>query len=411
MALHLTAFSFSRIKIVMVLFAVFIFALVGVVSVGNLSNGTLPKLSKNFQKILQQQMEDFKSKVLAPLEKRIAELEKNQNKYPKVKYLAGHERKRILVTGGAGFVGSHLTDMLMLAGHEVTVVDNFFTGRKVNVEHWIGHENFELINHDVVEPLYIEVDQIYHLASPASPPNYMYNPIKTIKTNAIGTLNMLGLAKRVRARLLLASTSEIYGDPEVHPQHEEYWGHVNSIGPRACYDEGKRVAETMCYAYQKQEGVEVRVARIFNTFGPRMHMNDGRVVSNFILQALQGEPLTIYGEGKQTRSFQYVSDLVNGMILLMNSNFSKPVNLGNPDEHTISEFAEFIKNLVESKSEIINKPIMEDDPKRRKPDITRAKTVLGWAPVVPLKVGLTKAIEYFRQELLKSKASKLTTDL
>ncbi|KAK1903248.1 UDP-glucuronic acid decarboxylase 1, partial [Dissostichus eleginoides] len=227
-------------------------------------------------------------------------------KYPPVKFLSEKDRKRILITGGAGFVGSHLTDKLMMDGHEVTVVDNFFTGRKRNVEHWIGHENFELINHDVVEPLYIEVDQIYHLASPASPPNYMYNPIKTLKTNTIGTLNMLGLAKRVGARLLLASTSEVYGDPEVHPQNEEYWGHVNPIGPRACYDEGKRVAETMCYAYMKQEGVEVRVARIFNTFGSRMHMNDGRVVSNFILQALQGEPLTVYGSGSQTRAFQYV---------------------------------------------------------------------------------------------------------
>ncbi|KAF3843433.1 hypothetical protein F7725_002282 [Dissostichus mawsoni] len=233
-------------------------------------------------------------------------------------------------------------------GHEVTVVDNFFTGRKRNVEHWIGHENFELINHDVVEPLYIEVDQIYHLASPASPPNYMYNPIKTLKTNTIGTLNMLGLAKRVGARLLLASTSEVYGDPEVHPQNEEYWGHVNPIGPRACYDEGKRVAETMCYAYMKQEGVEVRVARIFNTFGSRMHMNDGRVVSNFILQALQGEPLT-----------------------------------GNPEEHTILEFARLIKSLA------------QDDPQRRRPDIRKANMMLGWEPVE----GLNKTIQYFSREL------------
>uniref|UniRef100_A0A5F9DST3 UDP-glucuronic acid decarboxylase 1 n=1 Tax=Oryctolagus cuniculus TaxID=9986 RepID=A0A5F9DST3_RABIT len=311
-------------------------------------------------------------------------------KYPPVKFLSEKDRKRILITGGAGFVGSHLTDKLMMDGHEVTVVDNFFTGRKRNVEHWIGHENFELINHDVVEPLYIEVDQIYHLASPASPPNYMYNPIKTLKTNTIGTLNMLGLAKRVGARLLLASTSEVYGDPEVHPQSEEYWGHVNPIGPRACYDEGKRVAETMCYAYMKQEGVEVRVARIFNTFGPRMHMNDGRVVSNFILQALQGEPLTVYGSGSQTRAFQYVSDLVNGLVALMNSNVSSPVNLGNPEEHTILEFAQLIKNLVGSGSEIQFLSEAQDDPQKRKPDIKRAKLMLGWEPVV--RVGATPLV-------------------
>uniref|UniRef100_A0A3Q2X7L7 UDP-glucuronic acid decarboxylase 1 n=1 Tax=Haplochromis burtoni TaxID=8153 RepID=A0A3Q2X7L7_HAPBU len=300
----------------------------------------------------------------------------------------------IAITGGAGFVGSHLTDKLMMDGHEVTVVDNFFTGRKRNVEHWIGHENFELINHDVVEPLYIE-DQIYHLASPASPPNYMYNPIKTLKTNTIGTLNML-LAKRVGARLLLASTSEVYG---VHPQNEDYWGHVNPIGPRACYDEGKRVAETMCYAYMKQEGVEVRVARIFNTFGSRMHMNDGRVVSNFILQALQGEPLTVYGTGSQTRAFQYV-DLVNGLVLLMNSNISSPVNLGNPEEHTILEFARLIKSLVVSRSQIQFLPEAQDDPQRRRPDIRKAKMMLGWEPVqVPLEEGLNKTIQYFSREL------------
>uniref|UniRef100_A0A6Q2X6S5 UDP-glucuronic acid decarboxylase 1 n=1 Tax=Esox lucius TaxID=8010 RepID=A0A6Q2X6S5_ESOLU len=320
-------------------------------------------------------------------------------KYPPVKFLSEKDRKRILITGGAGFVGSHLTDKLMMDGHEVTVVDNFFTGRKRNVEHWIGHENFELINHDVVEPLYIEVDQIYHLASPASPPNYMYNPIKTLKTNTIGTLNMLGLAKRVGARLLLASTSEVYGDPEVHPQNEEYWGHVNPIGPRACYDEGKRVAETMCYAYMKQEGVEVRVARIFNTFGSRMHMNDGRVVSNFILQALQGEPLTVYGSGSQTRAFQYVSDLVNGLVSLMNSNISSPVNLGNPEEHTILQFAELIRSLVGNRSHIQFLPEAQDDPQRRRPDIRKAKMMLGWEPVVPLEEGLNKTIQYFSREL------------
>uniref|UniRef100_A0A8C4H3G7 UDP-glucuronic acid decarboxylase 1 n=1 Tax=Dicentrarchus labrax TaxID=13489 RepID=A0A8C4H3G7_DICLA len=319
-------------------------------------------------------------------------------KYPPVKFLSEKDRKRILITGGAGFVGSHLTDKLMMDGHEVTVVDNFFTGRKRNVEHWIGHENFELINHDVVEPLYIEVDQIYHLASPASPPNYMYNPIKTLKTNTIGTLNMLGLAKRVGARLLLASTSEVYGDPEVHPQNEEYWGHVNPIGPRACYDEGKRVAETMCYAYMKQEGVEVRVARIFNTFGSRMHMNDGRVVSNFILQALQGEPLT-FNLSSAFVSKLLSSDLVNGLVLLMNSNISSPVNLGNPEEHTILEFAQLIKSLVVSRSQIQFLPEAQDDPQRRRPDIRKAKMMLGWEPVVPLEEGLNKTIQYFSREL------------
>ncbi|XP_038051305.1 UDP-glucuronic acid decarboxylase 1-like [Patiria miniata] len=339
-------------------------------------------------------------KLIQPLQERILKIEKQTvRKYPEVRYLPESERKRILITGGAGFVGSHLTDRLMLEGHEVTVVDNFFTGRKRNIEQWVGHPNFELINHDVVEPLLIEVDQIYHLACPASPPHYMYNPIKTIKTSSLGTLNMLGLAKRTRARLLQASTSEVYGDPQQHPQTEEYWGHVNPIGPRACYDEGKRVAETMCYAYAKQENVEVRVARIFNTFGPRMHMNDGRVVSNFILQTLQAQPITVYGHGKQSRSFQYVSDLVDGLIKLMNSNVSSPVNLGNPDEHTIMEFAQIIRNKIGGNNIIKNVAAAEDDPQRRKPDISKAKKVLGWEPVVPLDEGLQLTIDYFRNEL------------
>jgi len=336
------------------------------------------------------------------LEERIMELEATRKSYPTVKFLNVKDRKRILITGGAGFVGSHLTDRLMKEGHEVVVLDNFFTGRKRNVDHWIGHPNFELINHDIVNSIYIEVDQIYHLASPASPPNYMYNPIKTIKTNTVGTINMLGLAKRVNARMLLASTSEVYGDPQQHPQQETYWGHVNPIGPRACYDEGKRVAETMCYAYADQEEVQVRIARIFNTFGPRMHLNDGRVVSNFILQALQDQPITIYGSGSQTRSFQYVSDLVDGLVKLMNSNYSQPVNLGNPEEYSIRDFAEIIKHLVGGNSEIVNKAMPEDDPQRRRPDITRAKTQLSWEPKVPMREGLKKTIAYFQEELKRT---------
>lgn len=290
----------------------------------------------------------------------------------------------------------------MKQGHEIIIVDNFFTGRKKNVEHWIGHVNFELIHHDIVNPLFIEVDEIYHLASPASPPHYMFNPVKTIKTNTVGTINVLGLARRVGAKVLIASTSEVYGDPEVHPQVETYWGHVNPIGPRACYDEGKRVSETLSYAYAKQENVQVRVARIFNTYGPRMHMSDGRVVSNFILQALKDETISIYGNGKQTRSFQYVSDLVDGLVALMNSNYSQPINLGNPVEHSIEEFAIIIRDLVGGTSDIKQVAAVEDDPQRRRPDITRARNILNWEPRVLLKDGLQKTIDYFREELKKS---------
>ncbi|GMI39740.1 hypothetical protein TeGR_g2869 [Tetraparma gracilis] len=309
------------------------------------------------------------------------------------------ERLRVLVTGGAGFVGSHLVDRLMVQGHEVIVLDNFFTGRKKNVAHWESHRNFQLISHDVVEPLMLEVDQIYHLACPASPPHYQYNPVKTIKTSTMGTINMLGLAKRVKARMLLTSTSEVYGDPQVHPQPETYWGNVNPIGPRACYDEGKRVAETMMYAYEKQSGVEVRVARIFNTFGPRMHPNDGRVVSNFIIQALQGKDITIYGQGEQTRSFQFVDDLVDGLMKLMNGGYSQPVNIGNPQEFTVKKFAEHIRELTKSTSKIKYLPATEDDPTQRRPDISVAKRELNWEPKVDVKEGLVKTIEYFQSVL------------
>ncbi len=306
---------------------------------------------------------------------------------------------RILVTGGAGFLGSHLIDRLMEAGHEVLCLDNYYTGRKHNILKWIDNPYFELIRHDITEPIRLEVDQIYHLACPASPVHYQYNPVKTIKTNVMGTLNMLGLAKRVGARFFLASTSEIYGDPDVHPQPEEYRGNVNPIGIRSCYDEGKRVAETLAFDYHRQNGVDIRVVRIFNTYGPRMLPNDGRVVSNFIVQALQGKPLTVYGDGSQTRSFCYVDDLVEGFIRLMNSEHTGPMNLGNPGEYTILELAQTIQNLVNPDAELVFKPLPQDDPKQRQPDITKAKTWLDWEPTVPLQQGLERTIKYFREYL------------
>jgi len=309
------------------------------------------------------------------------------------------KRKKILVTGGAGFVGSHLVDKLMMEGHEVIVLDNFFTGQRKNIEHWLHHPHFTLVVHDVTEAIMLEVDEIYHLACPASPPHYQYNPVKTIKTSTMGTINMLGLAKRVRAKILLTSTSEIYGDPKVHPQPESYWGNVNTIGPRACYDEGKRVAETMMYSYKNQNNIDVRVARIFNTFGPRMHPNDGRVVSNFIIQSLQDKPMTIYGDGSQTRSFQYVSDLVDGLHALMNGKYDLPVNLGNPDEYTVKHFAEYIKDVTGSKSDISFLKATQDDPTQRKPDISTAKRELNWEPKVTVKEGLQKTIAYFSRVL------------
>jgi UDP-glucuronate decarboxylase len=303
---------------------------------------------------------------------------------------------RILVTGGAGFIGSHLIDRLMAEGHEVICLDNFYTGHKRNILKWLDHSYFELIRHDITEPIRLEVDQIYHLACPASPVHYQYNPVKTVKTNVMGTLNMLGLAKRVKARFLLASTSEVYGDPEVHPQSEEYWGNVNCIGIRSCYDEGKRIAETLAFDYHRQNDVDIRVARIFNTYGPRMLENDGRVVSNFVTQALRNIPLTVYGDGSQTRSFCYVSDLVEGLMRLMNGNFIGPVNLGNPEEYTILELASAVQELVNPNAEIQFKPLPQDDPRRRRPDITRAKTHLNWVPTVPVKEGLKLTVKDFR---------------
>jgi UDP-glucuronate decarboxylase len=305
-----------------------------------------------------------------------------------------------LVTGGAGFIGSHLCERLLERGEEVLCVDNFFTGRKENIVHLLSNPRFELIRHDVINPLLIEVDHIYNLACPASPVHYQHNPVKTIKTNVMGALNMLGLAKRVGARIFQASTSEIYGDPAVHPQQEPYWGNVNPIGIRSCYDEGKRVAETLFFDYHRQNGVDIRVVRIFNTYGPRMLINDGRVVSNFVVQALRGEPLTIYGDGSQTRSFCYVSDLVEGFLRMMETeDFTGPVNLGNPGEFTIKELAEEVIRLTNSASQLEYKSLPADDPVRRRPDISLAQERLGWTPSVPLSEGLQPTISYFARLL------------
>ena len=306
---------------------------------------------------------------------------------------------RNLITGGAGFLGSHLIDRLMQAGEEVICLDNYFTGRKVNIQKWSGHPNFELIRHDVTEPIKLEIDRIWHLACPASPIHYQFNPVKTAKTSFLGTYNMLGLARRTKARFLLASTSEVYGDPEVHPQPESYHGSVNTIGLRSCYDEGKRIAETLCMDYRRMHGTEIRISRIFNTYGPRMLPDDGRVVSNFIVQALRGEALTIYGDGKQTRSFCYVDDLIEGLIRLMNSDYTKPVNIGNPNEFTILELAELIRNKINPSLPIIHKELPEDDPMQRQPIIDLAKEQLDWQPSVELENGLDNTINHFTQKL------------
>lgn len=307
---------------------------------------------------------------------------------------------RILVTGGAGFIGSHLCERLLSQGHDVLCLDNFFTGSKDNIIHLMDSHRFELIRHDVIEPILLEVDQIYNLACPASPVHYQYNPVKTTKTSVVGAINMLGLAKRVRARILQASTSEVYGDPKISPQKEDYWGNVNCIGIRSCYDEGKRVAETLMMDYHRQNKVDIRIVRIFNTYGPRMALNDGRVVSNFIVQALKGEDITVYGNGSQTRSFCYVSDLVEGMIRMMNhEGFTGPVNLGNPDEHTILDFAKNIKKFTGAKSNIVFKPLPQDDPMQRRPDITLAMKKLNWKPKVSLDTGIGKTVAYFKKRL------------
>lgn len=309
-----------------------------------------------------------------------------------------HIRKCVLVTGGAGFIGSHLCERLIDTGADVLCVDNFYTGDKENIAHLLGNTRFELARNDITFPLYVEVDEIYNLACPASPIHYQFDPVQTTKTSVHGAINMLGLAKRTKARILQASTSEVYGDPEVHPQHEQYWGHVNPIGQRACYDEGKRCAETLFFDYYRQHKVPIKVARIFNTYGPRMHPNDGRVVSNFVLQALNGYDITVYGDGQQTRSFCYVDDMVDGLMRLMDSDdaFTGPVNLGNPVEASIGQLAELILELTGSQAQVAYKPLPEDDPRRRKPDISLAREVLQWEPETPMKTGLQRTIDYFR---------------
>lgn len=311
------------------------------------------------------------------------------------------DRKRILVTGGAGFLGSHLCERLLETGHDVLCADNFYTGAKKNIAHLLTHPYFEVIRHDICFPLYIEVDEIYNLACPASPIHYQFDPVQTTKTSVHGSINMLGLAKRVKAKILLASTSEVYGDPQVSPQPEHYWGNVNPIGLRACYDEGKRCAETLFFDYHRQHALRIKVARIFNTFGPRMHPNDGRVVSNFIVQALRGKDITVYGDGSQTRSFCYVDDLVDGLIKLMNSpdDFTGPVNLGSQAEFSILELAEMILSLTRSRSKIIFQPLPPDDPRQRRPDITIARQRLGWEPYTPIEDGLKKTVAYFRESM------------
>jgi len=315
--------------------------------------------------------------------------------------MALSDHKRVLITGGAGFIGSHLSERLLKDGHEVLCVDNFFTGARANIKHLLDNPYFELLRHDITFPLYVEVDQIYNLACPASPIHYQFDPVQTTKTSVIGAINMLGLAKRLKLPILQASTSEVYGDPTVNPQNESYWGNVNPVGIRSCYDEGKRCAETLFFDYWRQHKLRIKVARIFNTYGPRMHPNDGRVVSNFVVQALRGEPITIYGDGSQTRSFCYVEDLVDGLVRLMNSpkDFTGPCNLGNPHEFSMIQLAQLVIELTGSKSKLINGPLPQDDPKQRQPDISLAKRILGWEPTQQLREGLMKTIVYFEKRL------------